>query len=282
MTASAISNRGWALRAGLFTLLLVGGLIVFVPAYSSSEVLVYVRFGTAVAFLAAAVLLRRSERFREYWQIPLSLGTAATAMLVSAYWGDWLLGILNVSQGAAADLAVAKLSEAIWISLTIIAVTLIFGVDMGTIFLKRGRLKQGILIGLIAFLLLSIVATVQASTQGVTLQQLAQVTPWILVFVLANGFMEELLYRGLFLKRYEPVLGRHLSTLVTALVFVAIHAQVTYTPDLLLFLIGLFFLALLWGTLMQKTDSLIGSALFHAGADTLIILGILADLGITF
>lgn len=282
MTADTTANRGWVFRAGIFVLLLACGLFVFVPAYSSSQVLVYVRLGTALAFLAAAVLLRRSERFREYWQIPLSLGTAATAMLISAYWGDWLLGVLNVSQGTAASLAMTKLSEALWICLSIVAVTVLFGVDMGTIFLKRGKLKQGLLIGLLAFLLLSVIAVVQASTQGITLQQLLQLSPWILVFVLANGFMEELLYRGLFLKRYEPVLGRHLSNLVTALVFVTIHAQVSYTPALLPFLIGLFFLALLWGALMQRADSVIGSALFHAGADTLIILGIFTDLGISF
>jgi hypothetical protein len=33
---------------------------------------------------------------------------------------------------------------------------------------------------------------------------------------------------------------------------------------------------------MQKTDSVIGSTLFHAGADTLIVLGILADFGVSF
>ena len=282
MTGETASNRGWPFRAGIFVLLLACGILVFVPAYLSSELLVYVRFGTALALLAVAVLFRRGERLCEYWQIPLALGTAATAMLISAYWGDWLLGMFEISTDTASGIALSKLSEALWICLSIVAVTVLFGVDMGTIFLKRGRLKQGLLIGLLAFLLLAVIAAVQANAQGTTLQQLAQLAPWILVFVLANGFMEELLYRGLFLKRYEPVLGRHLSNLVTALVFVAIHAQVTYTSALVPFLIGLFFLALLWGVLMQKTDSIIGAALFHAGTDTLIILGIFADFGVSF
>ena len=282
MTADAVVKRSWVFRTGSFVLLLICGLLVFVPAYISSEILAYVRLGTALAFLAIAVLLKRSERLREYWQILLALGTAATAMLISAYWGDWLLGALKISQGTVTGLALSKLSEALWICLSIVAVTVLFGVDMGTIFLKSGKLKQGLLIGLLAFLLLAVIATVQANAQGTTLQQLLQLSPWILIFVLANGLMEELLYRGIFLKRYEPVLGRHLANLVTALVFVTIHAQVTYTPDLLPFLVGLFFLALFWGALMQKTDSVIGSALFHAGSDTLIILGIFTDFGISF
>ncbi len=282
MTTDTTASRGWVFRAGISFLLLACGLLVFVPAYISSEVLVYVRLGTALAFLAVAVVLRRSERFREYWQIPLALGTAAAAMLISAYWGDWLLGILNVSLDSVSGVALSKLSEAVWICLSIVAITVLFGVDMGAIFLKWGKLKQGLLVGLLAFLLLAVIAVIQANAQGTTLRQLARLSPWILIFVLANGFMEELLYRGIFLRRYEPVLGRHLSNLVTALVFVTIHAQVTYTPDLLPFLVGLFFLALLWGMLMQKTDSVIGSALFHAGADTLIILGIFADFGISY
>jgi membrane protease YdiL (CAAX protease family) len=228
------------------------------------------------------VLLKRSRRFDGYWQIPLALGTAAAAMLISAYWGDWLLGVLNISLDSVSGIALSKLSEAVWICLSIVAITALFGMDMGAIFLRRGKLKQGLLAGLLAFLLLAAIAVVQANAQGTTLQQLARLSPWILIFVLANGLMEELLYRGIFLKRYEPVLGRHLANLVTALLFVTIHAQVTYTPDLVPFLIGLFLLALLWGVLMQKTDSVIGSALFHAGADTLIILGIFADFGITY
>ena len=71
MTADTAANRGWVLRASVFVLLLACGLLVFVPAYTSSQVLVYVRLGTALSFLAAAVLFRRSERLREYWQIPL-------------------------------------------------------------------------------------------------------------------------------------------------------------------------------------------------------------------
>ena len=282
MITEPTASRKWVLRTGIFILLLACGLLVFVPAYVSSEVLVYVRFGTALVLLAVAVLFRRGERLREYWQIPLALGTAAAAMLISAYWGDWLLGILGLSTDTISGIALSKLSEALWICLSIVAVTVLFGVDTGTIFVKRGRLKQGLLIGLLAFLLLAAIAVIQANAQGTTIQQLAQLSPWILIFVLANGFMEELLYRGLFLKRYEPLLGRHLSNLVTALVFVAIHAQVTYTSALLPFLIGLFFLALLWGVLMQKTDSVIGAALFHAGTDTLIILGVFADFGVSF
>jgi membrane protease YdiL (CAAX protease family) len=50
--------------------------------------------------------------------------------------------------------------------------------------------------------------------------------------------------------------------------------QVTYVPDVLQFLLFVFPLALIWGALMQKTEGLWGSAIFHAGADCIIIFGI--------
>lgn len=80
------------------------------------------------------------------------------------------------------------------------------------------------------------------------------------------------MFRGLFLKKFEPLLGAPLSTLLTALVFAIGHAGVTYSADVLVFVAITFGFAMIWGYLMQKTGSLWGSALFHAGADTLIMI----------
>jgi membrane protease YdiL (CAAX protease family) len=50
-------------------------------------------------------------------------------------------------------------------------------------------------------------------------------------------------------------------------------------PYTMRFLVVLFGLAIAWGWLMHRTGSLWGSALFHAGADLLIILPIFSSLG---
>jgi membrane protease YdiL (CAAX protease family) len=44
-------------------------------------------------------------------------------------------------------------------------------------------------------------------------------------------------------------------------------------------ILGVLALALLWGWLMQRSDSLWGSVLIHAGGDVLILLGFLAGGG---
>ncbi|MGA2005041.1 MAG: CPBP family intramembrane glutamic endopeptidase [Terriglobales bacterium] len=103
--------------------------------------------------------------------------------------------------------------------------------------------------------------------------------PWILLFVVSNAVMEELLFRGLFLRRYEPLIGKWLAILSTALAFTLAHMQVTYAPNLWGFLLVTFVFSIAWGWLMQKTGSLWGSVLFHAGADLLIILPIFSSLG---
>jgi membrane protease YdiL (CAAX protease family) len=48
----------------------------------------------------------------------------------------------------------------------------------------------------------------------------------------------------------------------------------TYTPFIWALVVFTFALGLAWGYIMQRTDSIIGSALFHAGTDIPVFLGI--------
>ena len=96
--------------------------------------------------------------------------------------------------------------------------------------------------------------------------------------MLSNGFMEELLYRGLFLQKYEPFLGKGMSNILTATVFAIMHTQVTYAAQMIQFLVIVLVLSLIWGFLIQKSDSLWGAVLFHAAGDCLIIFGAFASI----
>jgi membrane protease YdiL (CAAX protease family) len=86
--------------------------------------------------------------------------------------------------------------------------------------------------------------------------------------------MEELLFRGLFLNRYDAVIGRHLSIVATSLVFALAHIQFTYTQELPLFFTLLFMLGIAWATIMRMTDSIIASTLFHAGVYVILMTAI--------
>jgi membrane protease YdiL (CAAX protease family) len=90
--------------------------------------------------------------------------------------------------------------------------------------------------------------------------------------------MEELWFRGVFLRSYEAVIGRTATILVTSLVFGWSHVYAAYDfpgGGLALGLVT-FGLGAVSAYSVYRTDSLIGAILFHAGYDLLIILPVLA------
>ena len=93
----------------------------------------------------------------------------------------------------------------------IILLTRVSGNSLGSIFLKKGNIKLGLIIGLagFSFFALTSIPAAQYLFQGqnLNLGRVIAWLPWIIPIVLLNGIREELLYRGLFLKKFEPKLG---------------------------------------------------------------------------
>ncbi len=84
--------------------------------------------------------------------------------------------------------------------------TRISGGDMASIYLKKGNLKLGLIIGITSFLVLFSLSVLQVRTQEISIERFFALIPSILIIVLADGFMEELLFRGLFLKKFASFL----------------------------------------------------------------------------
>jgi len=98
--------------------------------------------------------------------------------------------------------------------------------------------------------------------------------PWILAFVFLNGIREEILFRGLFLKKYNTFIGADISNVLQAIIFSLAHLSVPFNLFVFIYLILTFFLGLAFGAVIQKTDSLVGAILFHAGADIPVIIAV--------
>lgn len=198
---------------------------------------------------------------------------------------DWIIGVyllqnLGININTPAGFTLQKLNECIVIVSVIIALTLMSGGSLGSIYIQKGKLKLGIIIGLIAFFVAaagSIPVAALFKARNLTLARIIPWLPWLLIFILSNALMEEILTRGLFLRKLEPFFGKFLSNLLIALVFTTLHIGVTYPANQILFLAILTPVALAWGYIMQKTDSIWGSVLFHAGMDIPIILGIFSN-----
>ena len=223
------------------------------------------KIGVSMVLLAGALLARRIERLHPYWQILFALFILTVTVSL-----EWILGkhvglYLGVSDSTPAGVALAKLNECLVVVSVVITFTLLSGGSLGSIYVQKGNLKLGLIIGGIAFLVAAAgsipMAGLLFKAEGLTLATVVPWIPWVLIFVLANGTLEELLFRGLFLRKLEPFVGKFLSNLLTALVFTVLHRGAFYTSDEAIFLAVTFPLALVWGYVMQKTDGIWGSIL---------------------
>lgn len=204
---------------------------------------------------------------------------------VSLTWitANYLVDNLGLSGKDLRGFALLKLNDLVVISVTVIGMSRCMGFSFGDLYLQKGKVKLGLLLGLGTF----IAAAATAVPSGQLLFKLDPVKlagwqnwiGWLLLFVLANGFMDELLFRGLFLKKLEPLLGEFFASLTIAVVFSALHFGVGYTSDQWMFQVILLLLAMAFAAVMQKTRSLWPAALFHAGMDISVMLGIFSNLG---
>lgn len=240
------------------------------------------RIGLTAVFLAVTLYARSRDSLRQYWRVAMAFFAASVAMSLDLYlpFSRWILAFLNLDLNSPAGRAIDKLESTVLIVAMIILLTRAFGDDLASMYLRRGNIRRGLAIGLATFFLFMAASLPMSEWvfggRDLSFGRVLPWIPWVLIFVLGNAFSEELLFRGLFLRKLEPMLGVFASNLLMAIVFTLMHTGVEYTSDALLFLAILLPLALAWGSIMQKTDSLWGSVLFHAGTDIPVIIGILS------
>jgi membrane protease YdiL (CAAX protease family) len=232
-------------------------------------------------FLAAALWLRQTGRWNQYWRVAYAFFVASFALpvtLLTAGWVSRVLGRLALTADTAEGMAVAKVCEVMLVSVPILVLTKLSGADLGSIFVKRGNLKLGLGIGGLVFLNFATSALLFFATRFTSMQLLGAAITWGLVFSLANAFMEELWLRGLFLRRFEPFLGVHGSVWLTAIVFGLMHGAAYYfMPAVLpIFVLNTLTLGLACGYLMMKSDNLWGAVMIHAAADLFLFISVLA------
>ena len=236
----------------------------------------------SIFFLTLTVIFYKNKHFKKYWQVSLAFFIASFALNLQAISG-WL-GFQTTTMNG---LVLAMVSSTALVVASIIALTRISGGSMHSIFLAKGKLKFGFFVGLIGFLVFAALSIPGANYlfqgQNLTVAKLVSWMPWILPIVLANGLREELLYRGLFLRKFEGLLGNGLSVFLQALIFSLSHSVagiglMQYTPYIWVLVVATFLLGLVLGYVMQRTDSIIGPILLHAGTDIPIFIGIFSNL----
>ncbi len=278
---------GLVFRLGLFVLFLMAGLAILVfgsnyyTLFPTNRNLAYNILLSAIC-LIAAVLMKRAERLARYWQIAFAFFVASVAFPITLLLGGFsrpLLAFFNLTASSSQGMAVAKLYEALLIVVPILALTKLSGGDLGSLYIKRGNLKWGLLIGGGVLLNLGSSAFMFFATRYTSLGRLGAAVLWGAVFSLANGFMEELWLRGVFLKKMTPLLGVTGTLLLTCTVFSLMHAGAVYlSPPVIPFmLVNTFTLGFACAYVMMKTDSIWGPTLMHAAADLFLFIAMLAN-----
>lgn len=283
MNSISKSHSGWLKKSGFFLLFFIVGSLVFaiitLSPHLSQTTLLYFHAGLTAVLLIIALFFRRSEKGKTYWPVFYVFFVAGAAVLTSFLFSDDLLRLLRQTISTPQGIATAKFSESILRVIPILVLMPVMGFDLRSMFLKKGKSRVWLPIAIAAAIVFPAFAYFSISSgQAGVLNKLLPLWPWILLFVLSNGFMEELLYRGLFLQQLEPFLGKGLSNILTATVFALVHTQVTYAAQMIQFLAIVLVLSLIWGILIQKSDSLWGAVIFHAAGDCLIIFGAFASI----
>lgn len=263
-------------KVGLALVLVLCGVAVFVlgsPYYSVFPTNHNPTFYSAltIVFLLTSFLTLRYDRLREYWPAAYSFFIASFALW---FMSTGLASLPASESNPVLFVALDKISQFLHVVPSIVVLTLLAGNNLKSIFLGRGNLKSGLMFGCVSFAAFALIAFFLFRGQ---LSRIGSSIHWILIFVFANSLMEELWFRGIFLKRLEPLIGIWPSFIVTSAVFGASHVSATYVfpGGGVVFGMVVFILGIVAAYSMHKTDSIIGALLFHAGYDLLVIVPIL-------
>ena len=189
-----------------------------------------------------------------------------------------IANMLSLNSQDLSGMAYTMVISTLLVSAPVVIGWLLSGHQISTIYIQSSEKMWGIIIGITGLLLFGGLGVFQAQGQGIVFKIIGAAIPMALVFSLANAFREELVYRAIFLDSFRANIGVLAAIIVTTLVFVVAHVGASYDPaSLVIFLIILVLIGVVGSQIMIKTGSLIGAVLFHAGADVLLIMGLLSS-----
>jgi membrane protease YdiL (CAAX protease family) len=260
--------------------LLATTLAMTVPIYGgwlSGGVEDVFRFGLPLLLGAGALAARRGERLRAFQPLLWSLFGVSLGFALAHVLGgqplDWFGLSATTPQGA----TVAKVfSEVLPISAAILFAAYLARADLRSLGLVGGRVGLSLGLGLLASVPLVALSFIDPTggikaVLALPASTLLSWLPWIAVFSLANGFMEELWFRGSWLSSFRQAVGSSAAMHVTSVAFCAMHV-IVYLGDpvttLVLTPVWLF-MGYAYAVTMRKTRSLWGPVLAHAIADVL-------------
>ena len=140
----------------------------------------------------------------------------------------WVLrgvpGVLPIDMDSVMGWGISKFVEVAPICLCVYVLGMHNGDSFDSLGLRGGAVGRSLVYGLLA----SVLGLVQYFAQvgfsfGFTFPQLVVLVPWLLLFSVSNAFMEELIFRGLFLEKYSRLVGDKWALLLVSFIFAIFH-----------------------------------------------------------
>ena len=198
MNNASLSQPSLLKKSSVFLLFFIVETMVFslitLSPYLPQTVLIGFHTGLTAVLLIIALFLRRSGKGKPYWPVFYAFFVAGAAVLASGLFSDDLLRLFKQTVATPQGIALAKFSESILRVIPILVLMPIMGFDWRSMYLAAGKVRFWLPIAIAAFVVFPALAYFSlSSSQADVLDKLLPLWPWILIFVLSNGFMEELL-----------------------------------------------------------------------------------------
>jgi membrane protease YdiL (CAAX protease family) len=255
--------------AFLATLIIMAAVTMTLFSPIPDPIKLTIRIGLIVVFFISWRLFHKltltTARDLAFSLLALNLAFLVASFFTSGFW--------TLDPGTSKGFALIKLSDAVIISVVLILSFAIGNYKLKDIYLTKGHFIPGLVAGILFFIALGYLA-INNPQQRIEGEFLRNNYVWILVFVFANGFMEELLFRGIFLEKLIRYMKPVWAIVLTSVSFAVPHLTVNYAPDVLVFTGIVFVLGMICGFAMHYTKSIIAPMLIHAGADLMIIIQI--------
>jgi membrane protease YdiL (CAAX protease family) len=238
------------------------------------------RFGFALLWGALALATTRIKRLRRFSGMFLCLFGVSLGLALAFVVGSRPIHYLGLSTETPKGAAVDKIfGEVIPLCAAVLLAALLGRRGLASLGLRGGRPRQSLGLGLLASLPLLALFIFDPSggreavfsTPPILLRSWI---PWIVLFSIANGFSEELWFRGLWLGGFKDTLGATAAMHVTSLAFCLMHVIVYWGDPVSILMLTppWLFMGYAYAWIMRKTGSLWGPALTHAIADVLFLL----------
>ena len=280
-------QTNWLQRFGLFTLFMLCEAAIFIfgsyyfDVFPTNKNLTY-NLAVSAGFLTITLWFRYDKRLNKHLQIPLVFFAASVAYPFAVIFDGWIritLSWFAATTDTSKGIAIEKVCEMLLKTVPILVLIKLAGADFGSVYLKRGNLKLSMGIGWLVFFFLSTASFMFAAQRFTSMNTLVAAVVWGLVFSFVNSFMEELWLRGIFLKRFAPMLGLNGSVWLTSIIFASMHSFAFYfMPSAIpFFFVNTLMLGLACGYLIMKSDSIWGAVIIHAASDFFLFIALLAN-----